>query len=491
MTGRLTGGTSLPGLAALLLITGAGEDPGRRAGGVVGVEDARPPAQLVVTGANVLDVRTGKVRRGRTIVVDAGRISAVLAPDAPSPDARRTVEARGRLVVPGLVDAHSHLAMILGDSVSSGGGLITSLSADPDSITAYRSRYAGAYIPYGVTTVRDVGSSEADLRLLVDWMNAPAADIPDVYPTGGALVSHEEDRTPFPGHRVVTDPDDARETVRRYHDLGLRHVKLYWRLREPEFRAALSEAEQLGMIPTGHIDFHVLDIDRALDLGLRSFEHAYTLGVSALGREEYLEAWREHLPRWIGDRRRGRFYLGVVEYFNVLGPDDPRMERLIGRLAGSRSVVVPTSHLFAQRFGLAPFDSPRLGAFDDVSDLTAQQLAHARDGYRILADYIRRMHTAGITLATGSDWVEPGKAILSEIWLLAEAGIPMADSLRIATLGGARALGLEDDIGAVEPGMKAHLVIFHQDPFTDPAAIFGARTVIKDGRVVGACVPAI
>lgn len=490
MTGRLNAGMSLPGLAMMLAIAGPGPDPVRPAVDDGWLED-RPPAQLVVTGADVFDVRSGEVLPGRTIVIDGGRIAAVLAPDTESPAARRRVEASGRLVVPGFVDAHSHMAMILGDSLSSGGGLITSLSAEPDSVAAYRSRYAEAYLPYGVTTVRDAGSSEADLRLLVRWMSDPSPDLPDVHPTGGALVSDEEGRTPFPGHRVVTDPNDARQTVRQYHDLGLRHVKLYWRLREPEFRAALREAERLGMTPTGHIDFQVLDIDRALDLGLRSFEHAYTLGVSALGAEEYLEAWREHLPCWIGDRQRGRFYLGVVEYFNVLGPDDPRMERLVGRLADTGSVVVPTLHVFAQRFGLAPFDSPRLGTFDDLSGLTAEQRGHARDGYRILAEYVRRMHADGITLATGSDWIEPGKAILSEIWLLAWAGIPMADALRVATLGGARALGIEDDVGAIEPGMKAHLVLLHDDPLSEPAAIFGPRTVIKDGRVVEADGPGI
>lgn len=157
--------------------------------------------------------------------------------------------------------------------------------------------------------------------------------------------------------------------------MGLNQVKLYWR---PEFRAALNEARRLGMNVTGHIDFQVMDVERALDLGLRSFEHAYTIGVSALGEQDFLAAWREHLPRSIGDRQRGRFYLGVMEYFNVLGPEDPRMERLIGRLAETGSFVVPTLHLFAQRFGLAAFESRRLGEFDDLSGLTPEQLERAQ-----------------------------------------------------------------------------------------------------------------
>ena len=60
------------------------------------------------------------------------------------------------------------------------------------------------------------------------------------------------------------NPEHARREVRAYHDAGLRHVKLYWRLREPEFVAALEEARQLGMGVTGHIDFRVLGFERAL-----------------------------------------------------------------------------------------------------------------------------------------------------------------------------------------------------------------------------------
>lgn len=440
--------------------------------------------QLMVTNADVLDVRTGDVLERRTIVVDGGKIVELLRSTAERPRAARVVETNGKLVIPGLVDAHSHLGMLLGDSLSTGGGLITRLSADPDSVVAYRSRYGSQYLPYGVTTVRDVGSSESDLSLMLQWREEPGPDLPDVYPSGGALVTAEEGRIPFPGHQVVSDPEDAVQTVRGYHAMGLHHIKLYWRLEEPEFRAALKEAQRLGMNVTGHIDFQVLDIHRALDLGLRSFEHAYTLGVTALGSEGFVSAWRQHLPRSIGDRQQGRFYLGVMEYFNVLGPGDPEMERLIARLAETGSTVVPTLHLFAQRLGLAPFDSPRLGSFDDLAGLTPDQLEHARKGYEILATYVKQMHEAGVRLAVGTDWIEPGKATLSEIWLLHQTGISMADALQIGTIGGADALGIADRVGAIEPGMKAHLVILDGDPFVDPDAILGPRTVIKDGVVV-------
>lgn len=444
--------------------------------------EQRPAVDLVIERARVLDVRSGEVLEGRTIVVDDGRIVSVEPPGEPAPQTDRSLDADGRLVTPGLVDVHHHTAFVLGDSVSEGGGYIARLSMEPDSIAAYRERFAEAYLPFGVTTVRDAGSDEDHAPMLRAWMErSPQA--PDFHPVGGALVSAEEGRTPYPGHAVVRDPSDAVKKVKLYQKLKFRHIKLYWRLRRPEFAAALGEARRLGMDVTGHVDYQVLGFERALDLGLRSFEHAYTVGVGALTREEFLSAWRVEAPETYGDETRGRFLLGALEYFHQLGLEDPRVLRLIGRLAETGSTVTPTLHIFAQRLGLTWFTSPSVAGFDDTSWLIPEQLAHAREGYEILAGYVRRMHEAGVRLAIGTDWVDPGQAVLSEMLLLHELGIPVAEVFRIATLDSARAIGIADEVGAVEPGMRAHLVVFDSDPLGDPRAILGGKTVIKDGAV--------
>lgn len=439
---------------------------------------------LVIVDARILDVETGQVARNRTIVISDGEITGMVGKGREVPEAARILDVEGALVTPGLVDAHGHMAFVLGDSVSTGGGLITRLDPSRDSVATYRERYAGAYLPHGVTTVRDVGTSEADLELLSDVWQEPSSDLPDLFPSGAALVSAPgEGRTTFPGHVVVEDPEAARAKVRSYRDRGFRHVKLYWRLREPEFRVALDEARRLGMEVTGHVDFHVLGFDRALDLGLRSFEHAYTVGVGAMTDDEYRAVWRREVPAVYGDRRRGLFHLGVTELFHQLGPEDPNMLALVQRLADTGSTVSTSLHIFAQQVGAAPFVVRTGTSFDDVSGLTGEQRARARRGYEILAGYVRRMHEAGVRLTLAPDWLEPGRVALSEMALLRRAGIPMDDVFRIATLNGARSLGLEDR-GTVEPGRKADLVIWHSDPLRDPGALFADKTVVKDGRVV-------
>ena len=438
-------------------------------------------ADLLIRDASILDAAAGSVRRG-SVVIEDGVIREVRGDLAEDVDAGRVIDALGRLLTPGLIDVHHHTSFVLGDSITAGGGEITRLTMHPDSIAAYRDRFAAAYMPHGVTTVRDLGSADEDLPMLLAWRERSQRH-PDFYPAGGALVSHQEGRPPYQGHTVLADSADAVARIRAYHDAGLRHVKLYWRLREPELRAAFAEATRLGMNVTGHIDYHIVPFEHTLDMGLRSFEHAYTLGVAALTEAEYVAVWEGPITRIYGDRRRGLFFLAVMECFNALGPDNPRVEALVRRLGELSCTVVPTLHIFAQRLDLSSFTTPSRGSFDDMSGLTAVQRARAREGYTLLAELTADLHRSGVRLALGTDCVDPGEAALAEMLLLRDAGIPMEDVFRIATVNGAEAIGVAAEVGTIETGKRANLVLFETDPLRAPAALLGPKIVIKDGVV--------
>jgi imidazolonepropionase-like amidohydrolase len=438
---------------------------------------------LVVRHATVFDTRTRRTLPDRAIVMRGRRIVQVVADSAlDTLSGAEVFDARGRLVVPGLIDVHHHSSYVFPDSITPGGGAVSKLIMQPDSIAAYRTRWAAAYLPFGVTAVREVGGDERYLPLMLAWMR-PAADAPDFFPSGGALASQEEGRVPYRSHSVVRDSADAVARVRSYHDAGIRDIKLYWRLREPEYVAALREAQRLGMHVTTHIDFGVMSVRRALTLGVRHFEHAYTLGVEVMSPTDVQTAWARTRQELGADPPAG-FYWGVLEHFNMLGDDNAKLDALIADLARSGATVTPTLHIFAQRVGVAPYTSKSLGTFDRSEAWTQMQRQRARRGYELLAGYVRRMHEAGIPLALGTDWLEPGRVALSEMILLHQAGIPMADVLSIATLGGARVMERDADYGSIEAGRMAQLVIFDRNPIDDPEAVLAGKTVIKDGVIV-------
>jgi imidazolonepropionase-like amidohydrolase len=454
-----------------------------RADGAAADDASQRPTVLVVRHATVLDTRTAQTLADRAIVIRGERIMQVV-PDSALDSLRgaQELDARGRLVIPGLIDVHHHASYVFPDSITPGGGAVSKLVMRPDSIAAYRTRWAAAYLPFGVTAVREVGGDDRYLDLATAWSRA-SPDAPDFIPSGGAIVSHEEGRVPYTGHVVVSDSAGAAALVRRYHGAGLRDVKLYWRLREPEYVGAFTEAQRLRMHVTTHIDFRVMSIRRALAMGVRHFEHAYTLGVEAMTGEEVQRAWARTREELGADASAG-FYWGVLEHFNMIGPDDARVAALIRELAQHGATVTPTLHIFAQRVGFAPYTTKSLGRFDRSEAWTPAQRERARRGYDILAGYVRRMYDAGIPLAVGTDWLDPGRVELSELILLHRAGIPMANVLAIATLGGARVLERETDYGSVEPGRKAQLVIFDRNPLEDAEAVLAGKTVIKDGVVL-------
>ena len=442
-------------------------------------------ADLLIHDANIFDARTGQTIPHQTVVIQGDLITAVVPSNSSAlPRTRRIVDAKGRLLTPGFIDVHHHTADILADSSNGTGGTVANLSMHPDSIAAYRRLFARLTLPHGITVVREAGGDDQYLKLMQKWMD-PVPWAPDFYPSGGALVSHEEDRIPYVGHSVVADSAEAAQMVQTYYDAGFRHVKLYWRLREPEFRAALRKAEDLGMIPYGHIDNKIMFISTALFLGLRHFEHAYTLGVESVTVEEMQTAW-ERTVEALGNPPPAPFLFWVTELFNGLGDDDPRLADLIDSLARAGATVTPTLHAFANPFGLAPIETeaadPVLAA---TSEWPPQEMRRAQQGYQRMAVLVRRLHEAGVSLALGTDTAEPGRSALSEIVLLHRTGISMADTLQIATLGSAKVIGLSDEYGAIEPGRRAHLILFDEDPLDRPEAVLAGKTVIKDGVVYG------
>ncbi len=100
-----------------------------------------------------------------------------------------------------------------------------------------------------------------------------------------------------------------------------------------------------------------------------------------------------------------------------------------------------------------------------------------------MASYAKRMYDDGIRLNLGTDAPDAGRAALSEMLLLRDAGIPMTGVLRIATLDSAQDIGHGAEYGAIEAGRRADLIIFANDPLQDPQGLLGAKTVIKDGLI--------
>ena len=283
----------------------------------------------------------------------------------------------------------------------------------------------------------------------------------------------------------------ARAKVREYAGLGLQHVKLYWKLLAPEFEAAAVAAKEQGLIAAAHVDNGLYSMDAALAHGVRHFEHFFTLVPSILDTRRHGPA----LEREFGigraqniDELAARFVL-FFAYVKQRPELEARLLAQMDRLAAADASLSTAIHvvgaaagattLFSSFDPLPERDAPQLRGWDD------EQRRRLRAAFDTMMGFVRAAHERGVRLRIGTDCREGGRAVLSELRLLCEAGFETADVLQIATWNGADAMGLCAEVGVVEVGRRASMILWQDDPLADPAHLQGDKIVIHEGVVLG------
>lgn len=432
---------------------------------------------LAISNVQVFDAHTKKVNPDKTILISGDRIAAIVDSKTTF-KATETIEGNGRLISPGFVDTHVHFGDLYGDYDEAPEYLVS------DSVAVYQQKLSDTFLKYGTTTVAVMGQPEKWLEETIDWQKNPKADMPNVLVTGGAIISDEE-RPPYGGHVEVMNPEDARELVREYHAMGITHIKLYWRLRLPEMEAAVDEAQALGLNIFGHIDFNLVGIPTVMDLGVKHFEHAMTVSSDAFGMSQYYDQLNSLMEK---------HYPGIEAYFPYLleqmqmVEDTPELldkrDRLMQSMIEEDATLSTTIHLFGTVVKRTFFNSHITNYYADQNpDLNEAQLKRLNRAFDTFMAYIKAGHDKGLKLRIGTDCKEGGKAALSEMLLMSEAGFAMGDILQIATLNGAEALQIDADFGSITAGKKADLILFQDNPFENPEALLSQKTVIKAGKV--------
>lgn len=379
------------------------------------------PGDLRIANANVVDVRTGTVLENRTIDVEKGRIAAIH--EGAPPEARAgvaTLDAAGAHVVPGLVDAHVHLSYWGADALA-------------------------LCVEKGVLTVRDMGG---DLAQLSSWRDRVARGeiLGPRIVMAGPFVDGEKKNFQF--RRFARDADEARAAVKDLLAAHVDFIKVHSRLPREAFFALANECRARGVPFSGHVPAGISPVD-ASDAGMACIEHADSL-LSALARAD--------------DSPAPSFSQANAWW---QGPDGAAA---IARIEKNGTRFVPT--LVGLETAL-----PRLN--DGMAPV-----------YGWLRDLAARLHRSGIVLLAGSDFarrisgIVPGDSLLREIELLADCGLGPAEALRAATLRSAETLGLEGEIGAVEAGLAAELVLVDGNPLEDLRRLRAVRAVVTRGHAI-------
>jgi imidazolonepropionase-like amidohydrolase len=417
---------------------------------------------VALTGVTVIDGTGAAARTGQTIVIQGGRIASV-GPDASAniPTGARSIALPGHTVIPGIVGMHDHMFY-----TAPGGRRVAS------TLTSTR-----LYLGSGVTTIRTTGSAapyqDINVRASVERGEAvgPRIHITAPYVTGDGGGYMAE----------VHSPEQARRFVAYWGEEGATWIKAYTTIKGADLKAAIEEAHKRGMKVTGHICSV-------------SFQEAVALGIDNL--EHGLFTASDFQPGRTPDACSGSL-MAVSTRAENANPNLPVWNQTIRAMIDNQVPMTSTLSVYTMSFPGRGDNDPRM--FEAMAPEVREAYLAQRKAIDEAANpalneamlknamaFEKAFHDAGGLLAAGVDPTGIGGALpgIGDQWnyeLLIEAGFTPTQVVRIMTLNGAKILGVDRELGSIEAGKIADLVVVQGDLAARPQVIRETRYVFKDG----------
>lgn len=407
----------------------------------------RPKGALVIQDARLFDPETGTTLPDTTVVVAGDRIAAVGRDgDVQVPAGAEVIDARGRMLMPGLWDSHAHLSTLDG---------ILDLAA-------------------GVTTARDLAN---DIDQLLDMRRR--FDSGEALGPRVVMAGFIDGPGPYAGPtKVLVDAEEeALAAVDRYAGLGYAQIKLYSSLKPELVPPIVRRAHEKGMRVSGHIPYG-MTAEQAVRAGFDEIQHVNFLFLNFLAGV---------------DTRTPARFTAVGDQGADLDLRSPRVRDFLALLKEKGTVCDPTLVAFE---GMFTDEAGKVGrTFAAVADRLPPQVRRGtlaggmapegkaeryRDSYEAMMSMVRALHDNGIPIVAGTDNMA-GFSLHRELELYVEAGIPNADALRAATLVPAQVMKRDHELGTIAPGKLADMILIDGDPAARIGDIRRVVLTLKDG----------
>ncbi len=457
-------------------------------------QEAAEPARTVFQGATVIDGTGAAAREDMAIVVEDEVIVAVVPVGDLADDlleGAEVVDASGWYAIPGLIESHTHVA--------------TLANRERAQFILNRQLYGG------ITTARDMAG---DVRSLMDLQRASLVkeiDAPDLrfaalmagpdFFTDPRTVSSAAGETPgaVTWMQSVTEDTDLREAVTLARGTWATGIKTYAAISGDLLAEIAAEARRQNIPVWAHVHVgpaRALEVARA---GVRAMSHVCDMGSAAIPDDVYREGQE-----------------GLRSGFVDVDLDDPVIDSVFAAMRRNGTVLDATLRIVVEigQRRMAAIDTVGARPRDEAQDSAAARGPRPRgDSARARPDrppappidrrrrgvrprcgtaeafeLTRRAYEAGVMVAAGTDGMTPPDSVFpalhEEIRLLhEEVGMPMIDVLMAASHHGAVALGLEDEIGTLEPGKHANIVFLGKDPLTGPESLRAVELTVKRGTL--------
>lgn len=436
-----------------------------------------PQQELAFTHVTVIDTRGGAPQSDATVVISGNRIVAIgESGKLKIPHVARTVDGTGKFLIPGLWDMHVHW---------------------------YKQDYLPLFIANGVTGIRVMWG----MPLNHQWRKEIAA--------GQLLGPHMliassivDGPKPFwPGSIAVANTSEGRQAVLESKQGGADFIKVYSLLPRDAYFAIADEAKKQGIPFEGHVPIAV-SVEEASNAGQKTVEHLTgVLDACSSHEAELLKASQDTLSKIIDGQKpplasfTGPNYRKLQELV-LASYSQSKAKALFAELKHNHTWQSPTLTVLRSmgfmdqasftndpRLKYMPPDvksswDPKAGFYQQK---TAEDWALSKKIYRKDLEVVGAMQRAGVEILAGTDTLNPycfpGFSLHDELGLLVQSGLTPMQALQAATLSPARFMGREKDLGTIEPGKLADMVLLDANPLADISNTKRIDAVILGGKV--------
>ena len=419
---------------------------------------------LAFTHVTVIDVTGGPPLADMTVLVEDKHIVQLgKSIEVRPPQNAQVVEARGKYLIPGLWDMHVHTAF-------------------GDWLPANERVTLPLFVANGVTGVRDMGG---DLQVLERWRAQIEAGrlLGPRMIIAGPMLDGPIPR--FPSSAPVGSAADGRRIVDELHAQGVDFIKIQSLIPRDGYFAAAEEAKKLGIVFVGHVP-DAVRASEASNAGQRSIEHFTGIFEGCSTIEDQLIK---------GPKSLGR---------NVSTYDPTRAKQIVALMARNQTWQVPTlvwergqwliddidlSHDPLIKYAPKAWKDQTWPMFTKsiLEEMDTDPLPVRRHFVQMELDMTLAMFRAGVPFMAGTDTaagvhVFPGFSLHDELGLFVRAGLTPMQALQTATLNPAKFMGREAELGTVQKGKVADLVLLDANPLDDIANTRRIRAVVLAGR---------
>jgi cytosine/adenosine deaminase-related metal-dependent hydrolase len=412
----------------------------------------KPTVPLAFVHANLFDSDKASVHPNSTVIITGNKITA-LGDDGKVtiPQGAEVIDATGKTLMPGLWDMHVHLGP--------NDGLLNMAA--------------------GVTSVRDLANDTDRLLEMRSKFDSGAEIGPRV-----VMAGFIDGRGPYAGPtKVFADSEqEAKDAIDKYAKLGYVQIKVYSSIK-PELVPKIAEmAHSHGMRVSGHVPAFMTAEQFVRD-GADEIQHMNFIFLNFMFDQ-------------VKDTRTPARFTEVAARAADIDPASSRVQAFIQLLQSRKTVVDPTLNIFEGMF------TDRAGkvssGYAAVADRMPAQIRRGffygglavpegkdqryQDSFRQMLKMTKALYDAGIPIVAGTDSLA-GFSLHRELELYEQAGIPAPKVLQLATLGAARVMKRDQDVGTIAPGKLSDVILVDGDPAAHVSDIRRVRTIVKDGVV--------